>query len=103
MKKLLIASLISLATTLLGLWVNYSHYQKTGHLLLAIKMWGGECLDERGFGLDVFHTYGMTPDQADTVKISFDPIGFVLTLVLIALLVYVILFLSDRIRKKNVI
>lgn len=103
MKKILIAFLISLVPTFLGLWVNYAHFQKTGHLLLAVKMWGGECLDERGFGLDVFHTYGMTPDQADTAKISFDPISFLLTVVLFTAIVLLLMFLSDRLRKKNLI
>ena len=88
MKKILIPFLISLCLSCTGLVLNYRHYLDTHHLLLARKTWGGECMNENGFGLNVFHTYGMTPEQADTVSLRFDPLSLILTILILTLILY---------------
>lgn len=99
MKRILISLLCSLCLTLIGAWVNYNHYLNTRHLLLAKKTWGGECMNENGFGINVFHTYGMTPDQVGTDSLRFDPISFLITLLLIAAVIYLILFLIHKLKE----
>lgn len=60
MKKNIILSLIiSLGINLIGMLINFIAFKNTGYIPLAIKMPGGECLLELGFGLRAFHTYAM--------------------------------------------
>jgi hypothetical protein len=100
MKAWIRAFLISCLLTLCGMFVNYRSYAANNHLKWKYDIPGGECLNEVGFGLSAFHTYGITPDQADTHKLSFDVINFVLTLVIVTLMIRAADYIIVKIMKK---
>ena len=99
MKKILSLLFCSVVMTLMGTFINYRYYLGNRHLLWAKKTWGGECMNENGFGLNVFHTYGMTPDQPDTVSLRFDPVSFIITVLFITAILCLILFAIRKIKE----
>lgn len=101
MKKLIVSAAVSLILTLTGLFVNYMYYQKNQHLLLAYRMYGGEITAEKGFGLSVTHIYAMTPDGRDSLTCRFDPVGFILTFLLLTLIVWLVWTVIAMIRKPK--
>ena len=85
-----------LAFTLAGLLVNYIHYRNYSRMLLAFRVYGGEITMERGFGLKVVKIYAMTPEQSSTMRFSFDPLTFVLSVILLSIVAYAVIFLIGR-------
>ena len=100
MKKALLSLIISLAVNLAGAMINYLYYLKNRSMLLCFRGFGGEITIESGFGLIASHIYAMEPGQSDSYHIRFEPLQFVMWLIIIALIIFLILFLTDRIRKK---
>ncbi len=101
MKKLILSAAASLVLTLTGLLVNYMYYQKNKSLLLAYRVFGGEITRESGFGLTVVHIYAMTPNSRDSVSCKFNPIGFVLTFLLLTLFIWLVWTVIAKIRKPR--
>ncbi|MDO4191804.1 MAG: hypothetical protein Q4D24_00755 [Erysipelotrichaceae bacterium] len=101
MKKLIVSAAVSLILTLTGLFVNYMYYQNNKSLLLAYRMYGGEITAEKGFGLSVTHIYAMTPDGRDSLSCRFDPIGFILTFLLLTLIIWLVWTIIAMIRRPR--
>ncbi len=101
MKKLIVSAAASLVLTLTGLLVNYIYYQNNKHLLLAYRMYGGEITTESGFGLTVTHIYAMTPNSRDSLSCRFNPVGFILTFLLLTLIIWLVWTVVTMIRKPR--
>ena len=101
MKQNIILSLIiSLAINIIGMTINFFVFKSTNHMPLAIKIPGGECLLEVGFGLRAFHTYAMRVGDSDSVSFTFAPFTFIIQLIVIAIIVFLIILLINRLRQK---
>ena len=101
-KKTIIWSLIAAALiTAAGMAVNYMYYQKNGHLLLCLRMFGGEITVEQGFGLKMTHIYSMLQGQKDMVSLSFNWIGCLASFLLIFLIMYVLSILGTSLLKRK--
>ena len=101
MKSNVIVSLIvSGIINLIGMLVNYLSYMDRNYLKLSIKNYGGECMLESGFGLRVFHVYPMMEGQSSSHNLSFDILGFIASVLVIGVLVFVIVLLAKKIMKK---
>ena len=61
------AGIISLAVTLCGMLANIISWYSSGHLLLAKTMYGGEIIEEFGFGIMAAHIYSMEPNGKGSV------------------------------------
>ena len=99
MARLKSSLIISLIINIVLMIINYIYYLNNKHLLFGFKMYGGECLNENGFGLNVFHTYAMRPGQSDTVKINFTLTGFIVFLLLTTLIIYLIQLIIYKLKK----
>ncbi|MBO4918900.1 MAG: hypothetical protein J5365_01950 [Erysipelotrichaceae bacterium] len=100
MKKITLSLIISLAVNLVGALINYIYYQFNRHLFLCFRSFGGEITVESGFGLIAVHIYAMEPNSSDSLHLRFEPLAFIVWLLAIALIVFLILFLIGKIRKK---
>ena len=67
---------------------------------LAHRMYGGEISSESGFGLRMIRISGMMSGQSGSVRFSFDPLSFIVSLLLLGLAVYFLIFLSGKFIKK---
>lgn len=94
------ALLVSLVVNLCGMLANYLAFNNTNYLWLSFKMWGGECMSESGFGLRVFHVYGMTPDQATSHSLSFDPVNLVVQVVVVAVVARLVMLVIAKVRHR---
>ena len=101
LKKVLISAGIALVITLAGLYINYRFYLENRHLRWSLKNHGGEITIESGFGLRAVHIYGMTPDQATTHKLVFDPLNFILCLLALTAIILLIIWLGGVIKKAG--
>jgi len=90
--------IISILILLVGMLINYLYYLNNKHLLLAIKMYGGEILIEYGFGLRFVHIYSMFNDQNDSISLKFDLFNLIITFILIFLIVYLIVYIIKKIK-----
>ena len=103
MKRNIILSLIiSSVINLVGMLINFISFNNSGHMPLAIKIPGGECLLELGFGLRAFHTYAMRMGDSDSVSFSFAPITLIVQILLIALIVFIIITIIKKAKEKAV-
>ena len=100
MKKVLAAGIIALIIELIGMAVNYFYYQSNGWLLISHKGFGGEITIEHGFGLRVVHIYAMAPGESGSVTLSFSPTSFIVFFIVLFLLVWIILFATEKLQKK---
>jgi hypothetical protein len=80
--------------------VNYFHFKKTNYLLWSVKMYGGECTNESGFGLNVFHVYPMTDGGTSTHKLTVSPLSFLICFLAAGLAVWLIMGAAGLIRQK---
>lgn len=100
MKRIVLALIISLAVNLAGALVNYVYYQFNRHMLLCIRHFGGEITIESAFGLVFRHIYAMRPEDRDSLSIRFEPVLFVIWFLAVAVIIYLILFVIGKIRKR---
>ncbi|MBQ7502454.1 hypothetical protein IJT93_07035 [bacterium] len=98
MNNILISLAASLGINLLGMYINYRCFLQRNYLKWSFKVMGGECMSETGFGLSVFHTYGMSPEETDGHNLSFSPVNFIIFTAFTALLIYGGLFLWHKFR-----
>lgn len=96
MKRIIMSLFSGLVLTLAGLLINYIHYQNYSRMLLAFRVYGGEITMERGFGLKVVKIYAMTPEQGTSMRFSFDPLTFVLSVAILSIIAYAVIFLIGR-------
>ena len=99
-KSLGISAIISLLVCTAGCAVNYLFFQKTGHFLLTYRIYGGECMNEVGFGLSAFHTYAMEINGTDSVHLGFSLYGFMTWWLVIALVIFQIITVIRALIKK---
>lgn len=90
-KRTVISAVFSLILTSVGLIVNLIWYRLNGRLLLGIRMYGGEIVIQSGFGLMFRHIYSMRPDGADSIRLSFDLLNFIMTFIAIFAIIFVLL------------
>ena len=88
--KLFNAFLISLGITLAVMAVNYVYYLNNKWLLLCLTMHGGEITVQFGFGLVLSHIFAMRPEDHDSIRLRFEPISFVLTILVLTAIIYVV-------------
>ena len=100
MKKTALSLIVSLAVNLAGMLINYFYYRINRHLLLCFRSFGGEITVESGFGLIAVHIYAMDPYSSDSLHLRFEPLAFIVWLLAIALIVFLVLFVIGKIRKK---
>ena len=100
MKRILTAGIGALVVCAAGTLVNYLYFQKNDHLLLSVKMHGGEITVEHGFALRAVHIYGMTQNSTTTHSLGFSPLGLLASLLLSFLLLLGILALAGKLLKK---
>ena len=100
MKRLILSAVISLVLNAAAFVVNLLSWQGNHRLPLALRMHGGEVTAELGFGLRGTHIYGMTPDQLTNHSLTFDPVSMVLCLLIGILLVYLVLLLIGKLKRK---
>ena len=101
MKRWMKAGIISLAVTLCGMLANIISWYSSGHLLLAKTMYGGEIIEEFGFGIMAAHIYSMEPNGKGSVFMHFDPFTFVISLVLFFLLAFAVLAVIELQQAKK--
>ena len=99
-KSLGISAIISLLICIVGCAVNYLSFQKTGHFPLAYRIYGGEYMNEVGFGLSAFHTYAMEINGTDSVHLGFSLYGFMTWWLVIALVIFRIITVIRALIKK---
>lgn len=99
-QNIILSLLISLGINLVGMLINFITFKNTNHMPLAIKMPGGECLLEIGFGLRAFHTYAMRMGDSDRVSFTFAPITLIIQLIVIAGIILLIILLINKLRQK---
>ena len=101
MKRNIILSLIiSSVINLVGMLINFISFSNSGHMPLAIKIPGGECMLEIGFGLRAFHTYAMAMGDSDSVSFKFAPISFIVQILVVALIVFIIILIIKKLKKS---
>ncbi|MBQ9425594.1 MAG: hypothetical protein IJU42_06590 [Erysipelotrichaceae bacterium] len=99
MKRTVISLVSGLVLTLAGMLWNYLSYREDKWLRLAYNMFGGEITIQSGFGLRLVHIYSMRPEKGDSISLRFDPISFLVCLIVLSFLVYVILTVIVKIRR----
>ncbi|MBQ9886677.1 MAG: hypothetical protein IJM37_07460 [Lachnospiraceae bacterium] len=99
--KLPVSIIISCVITAIGMLVNYIEYTNTNYLKWAFRMPGGECLNENGFGLNVFHTYAMSLEDTNSHHLTFSIISLILSIVVFAAVIFLLLFVIDKILKDR--
>ena len=100
MKRITLSLIISLGINLIGALLNYIYYRFNEHLLLCFRSFGGEITVESAFGLIAVHIYTMDPNGKDSLRIRFYPLLFIAWVLIIALIIFLILFVIGKIRKK---
>ena len=100
MKRLILSAVISLVLNAAAFVVNLLSWQGNNRLPLALRMHGGEVTSELGFGLRGNHIYGMTPDQLTNHSLTFDPVSMAICLLIGILLVYLVLLLIGKLKRK---
>ena len=100
MKKVLLSLIISLVINLAGGLINYIYYRFNRHLLLCFRYFGGEITVESGFGVVFRHIYAMSMEGKDSLSIYFEPLLFAVWVLAIALIIFLILMLAGKFRKK---
>ncbi len=98
--NVIISLVVSVFINLVGMLINYLSFVKRNYLMFSIKMPGGECMNENGFGLNVFHTYAMLPEDHDRHKLTFSILGLILSVLAIGFIVYVLLFVIRKLLRK---
>ena len=101
MKRLVISLITALIITSAGALMNYLHFQKTGHLLLAARVWGGEITVEYGFGWRMVHIFAMSPEEQDSIYLLFQYMQFFLQALATALVVFLILSIISALRSRK--
>lgn len=101
MKKMIIAAVMSLTVNLGGMLINYLHFRRTNYLMYSVKTFGGEFMGETGFGLTVSHIYTMIQGGNDTHSLRFNPIGFILSFLIIAAVFYALLLIISALRNHQ--
>ena len=96
--KTLIISLLIMAA---GMIINFTAYIMHKPMPLAYTVYGGEIIQEIGFGLQYTHIYSIEPNGHDTIRMGFDPFSFVVTLAGIILIVTLIRFLIGKFHQKG--
>ncbi len=93
---LIISSCISIA----GLGINWLFYHMGNFMPLAFVSHGGEVSIYWGFGLRAVYLYSMRPEKSDSYHLYFDPIGLIITILVLAGIIYLILLLISKIQKS---
>ena len=101
MKRLIISLVTGLIITSAGALMNYLHFQKTGHLLLAVRIWGGEITVEYGFGWRMVHIFAMSPEEQDSIYLLFQYMQFFGQALATALIVFLILTIVSALRTRK--
>ena len=101
MKKYWITLAVSLCLTFAGMYINYRNYVRFGLLKWAVNIYGGEITEQFGFGLRSVVIYGMTPEETTTRNLYFDPISFIVTVLMFTLILLAAWKLSGIIRKNS--
>ncbi len=96
-KTLIISFLIMAA----GMTVNYTARVMGRPMPLSYTIYGGEIIQEIGFGLQYTHIYSMEPNGHDTVRLGFDAFSFIVTLAGIILIVSLLQYLIKKYRKRG--
>ena len=92
MNTALLSLLIATGITLAGMLVNYLYYLENRWMLLCVTMHGGEITVQFGFGLRLVRIFAMMEGERDSIKFGFDIISFILTLALIFIIVFIIIW-----------
>jgi len=100
MNKKLIALITSLAINLVLLFINYHSYIESNYLKFSYRMYGGEIMIEYGFGWRVVHIYAMSMEDTNTHSLHFSPLSLLLTILFGIGLVWLLLSVIDKIRKR---
>lgn len=100
MKRFILSAIVSLVLNAAAFVVNYCSWLRDRRLPLALRMHGGEITVELGFGLRGTHIYAMTPESITTHNLHFDPLSMVFCLLVGIVLVYLILLIIGKVRKK---
>jgi len=96
------AGLISLIISTILMFANFLLGKLVGNIL-GIILWGGEMSDTIGFGIRLFKTYPMSSIDEPVVSSSslyFEPISFIITVLLVMLIVYPICCSREKRKKK---
>ncbi len=101
MNNVIISFLIALIVDLAGLGINYLSFQQRHSLALAFRMFGGEITAENGFGLTMVHVFAMTPEESDSIKLTFSIIWFIVWLIAIAVIVFIIISIITHFIKQR--
>lgn len=100
MKRLILSAIVSLVLNAAAFVVNYCSWLRDHRLPLALRMHGGEITVELGFGLRGNHIYAMTPEGLTTHNLHFDPLSMILCLLMGIALIYLILLIIGKVRRK---
>ncbi|MBQ1477297.1 MAG: hypothetical protein IIZ33_04055 [Erysipelotrichaceae bacterium] len=95
MKKL-IALLLSLGLTGVGMLVNYLGYLDRNYLPLGIHMDGGEYTSEIGFGLHRHTIHAMMPGEPNSYGLRFEPVSFIVSVLVFFLIALLILNIIEK-------
>ncbi len=90
--KIIISLAISLVINLILMYINYKNYKESNYLKWSYKMPGGECMIEFGFGLMVVHKYSMRKDGENTHRILFEPITFIIHILLTGIIFFALIY-----------
>ena len=102
MANLKLAGILSLILNGIGALINWLSFRSSVRLLLKLTTFGGEITIEHGFGgIRAVHIYGMMPDQVTTHSVQFSPVGFLISFLLTAAVLYVILSVIRRLRTAS--
>jgi heme/copper-type cytochrome/quinol oxidase subunit 3 len=96
------AGLISLIISTILMFANFLLGKLAGNIL-GIILWGGEMSDTIGFGVRLFKTYPMSAIDEPVVSSSslyFEPISFIITVLLIMVIAYPICCSIEKRKKK---
>ena len=100
MKRLKNSFIISLIVNIIGLITNYMYYTNNKSLLMAYRSYGGEYMGEFGFGLIVSHIYSMTANGTDSINIRFSILLFLLSLIIIALIAFIFIYIKGNLFRR---
>lgn len=102
MKKRWIPSLIlSAVCTFIGMGINYVGFVTTTVMPLAYTMYGGELIEDWGFGLIACSIYSMEPGGGTSRSLAFEPISFFVTVALFFLIFRILFLVLDGVKKKK--
>ena len=103
MKHLYLPFGIALILDIIGTVINFLGFRSSGHFPLGFRTYGGECMMESGFGMRAFHTYAMSPEESDSVRMWFSLPDFLIWLLAgtVLILIVIVIIKAVAAARKN--